>query len=437
MSLRGDDGGGEAGYAIATGFKNAMSAFSFVFRHFIAWGVVFAIAVSILSSFDFLPGFLVSVFILAMLGAWLLQMARVIVHVRRIRLLHPGSGPLPLAIRQQRTIDLPVGAEMAFGMLEAAVRELPRARVTESARDSLQLFATVPRRIRDQGEHHIPNPRHRLAQDHVSAQVVGDDEASSIRLLCEPATDPWMDLLFVDDGANIENADAIARALNRRVRESRRQEREEMREVRATRELALARLNLLNAQVEPHFLYNTLASAQLLTRSAPAKADEMLGNLITYLRRSLPQEGNFVAPLAREVERARSYLEIMKVRMGERLNIEIDVPLDLEGIRLPAMMLQTLVENAIRHGLEPREAGGTVWINARGGNATGKVTICVADDGEGLREDSSGTGVGLRNITERLALTYGDTASLRVTANIPRGIVASIEIPREIPTEDV
>ena len=413
-----------------------MSAFSFVFRHFVAWGVVFAIAVSILSSFDFLPGFLVSVFILAMLGAWLLQMARVIVHVRRIRLLHPGSGPLPLAIRQQRTIDLPVGAEVAFGMLEAAVRELPRARVTESAHDSLQLFAAVPRRLRDQGEQRVSHPRHRLAVDHVSAQVVGDDEASSIRLLCEPATDPWMDLLFVDDGANIDNADSIARALNRRVRESRRQEREEMREVRAARELALARLNLLNAQVEPHFLYNTLASAQLLTRSSPAKADEMLGNLITYLRRSLPQDGNFVAPLAREVERARSYLEIMKVRMGERLNIEIDVPADLEGIRLPAMMLQTLVENAIRHGLELREAGGTVWINARGGNGMGNITISVADDGEGLREDSSGTGVGLRNITERLALTYGATASLRVTANIPRGIVASIEIPREIPAED-
>src|SRR5690606_12312549 len=101
-------------------------------------------------------------------------------------------------------------------------------------------------------------------------------------------------------------------------------------------------LSLLHAQVEPHFLYNTLASAQYLTRSDPARADEMLGNLITYLRHSLPRAEDSLSTLGEELERARAYLEILRIRMGNRLNLRIEVPEALKSIQFPAMMLQTL-----------------------------------------------------------------------------------------------
>ena len=149
----------------------------------------------------------------------------------------------------------------------------------------------------------------------------------------------------------------------------------------------VAKLSLLHAQVEPHFLYNTLASAQYLTRSDPAKADQMLGHLITYLRNSLPRTEEALSTLGEELERARAYLEILKIRMGERLQLQIQVPDSLKAVPMPPMMLQTLVENALKHGLEPVTGGGTVWILARESDA--KVAITVADDGRGFSEEGA------------------------------------------------
>jgi LytS/YehU family sensor histidine kinase len=194
------------------------------------------------------------------------------------------------------------------------------------------------------------------------------------------------------------------------------------------KELTAAKLSLLHAQVEPHFLYNTLASAQYLTRTDPALADQMLGNLITYLRHSLPRTDTSPSTLGEEVERARAYLEILKIRMGERLQLSIEVPPNLLGIPFPAMMLQTLVENSIKHGLEPRTAGGTVWILAK--ESDGRVAVTVADDGEGFGNGKTqGTGIGLKNVRERLRLAYGNSASLQVVANFPSGVAATITVP--------
>jgi sensor histidine kinase YesM len=253
-----------------------------------------------------------------------------------------------------------------------------------------------------------------------------------VTLICEPESPAWTDLFRVDDGTNLENAEAIARAITRRVAERRRREQAAAAQTVTEKELTQAKLSLLHAQVEPHVLYNTLASAQLLTRQDPQRADEMLGHLIDYLRHSLPRTQDDPSTLGAELERAVAYLEILKIRMGERLDVQLDVPEELLAVPLPPMMLQTLVENAIKHGLEPRSGGGTVWIRARRSDGD-TVAITVADDGEGFNgrnaARTSGTGIGLRNVRERLQLMYGGTASLAVAGNFPSGVAATITVP--------
>jgi LytS/YehU family sensor histidine kinase len=202
------------------------------------------------------------------------------------------------------------------------------------------------------------------------------------------------------------------------------------RQTATEKELTVARLSLLHAQIEPHFLYNTLASAQLLTRSDAPRADEMLGNLITYLRHSLPRTEDALSTVGEELERARAYLDILKIRMGARLHLQVDVPEPLRAVLLPPMMLQTLVENAIKHGLEPKPGGGTVWILAR--SLDSQVAVTVADDGRGFSAEGSGTGIGLRNVRERLRLAYGATASFAIVANFPAGVAATITVPNTL-----
>jgi LytS/YehU family sensor histidine kinase len=153
----------------------------------------------------------------------------------------------------------------------------------------------------------------------------------------------------------------------------------------------------------------------------------MLGHLIDFLRRSLPRTEDAQSTLGDELDRSRAYLEILKLRMGARLALQIDVPEELRTIPLPPMMLQTLVENAIKHGLEPKPGGGTVWILARRNDQ--RVAITVADDGEGFNSTNAGTGIGLRNVRERLQLVYGADAQLAVVANFPNGVAATLSVP--------
>jgi LytS/YehU family sensor histidine kinase len=264
-------------------------------------------------------------------------------------------------------------------------------------------------------------------RNQILATVTPGHDSGSVTLICEPESAAWSDWFRVDDGTNLENAEAITRAITRRVAERRRNEKAAAAQTAVEKELTVAKLSLLHAQVEPHFLYNTLASAQLLTRSDPARADEMLGHLIQYLRHSLPRTQDEMSTLGAELERAMAYLEILKIRMGPRLGVQVDVPEALRATPLPPMMLQTLVENAIKHGLEPRTGGGTVWIRAR--SSDDRVAVTVADDGDGFNASTSGTGIGLKNVRERLQLRYGERAALAVVANFPAGVAATITVP--------
>ena len=195
---------------------------------------------------------------------------------------------------------------------------------------------------------------------------------------------------------------------------------------REEKQLLSARLQLLQAQVEPHFLFNTLANVQHLTTTDTQRAAEMLGSLIRYLRAALPQMREQSSTLSREVEMVRAYLEIQRVRMGERLCFTIDLPADLRGRPMPPMMLISLVENAIKHGIDPQPSGGTISVCAQ--TTAHGVRAIVVDTGRGLSE-LAGMGIGLANIRERLATLYGSAARLDLHENEPCGLIATIEWP--------
>ena len=197
---------------------------------------------------------------------------------------------------------------------------------------------------------------------------------------------------------------------------------------RMSQQLTEAKLQALQAQVEPHFLYNTLASVQALTEVDPAQANAMTGHLIQYLRNALPKMREGVSTVGQEIELVRAYLSILQMRMGKRLAFEIAVPENLNAIAFPPLMLPSLVENAIKHGLEPQREGGTVNISAE--LAEGRLRLIVADTGRGFGE-TIGAGVGLANIRERLAALYGDTAKLTLVENSPHGVVATIDVPAD------
>ena len=406
-----------------------MNAFFFVLRSAAAWGaVMFFLALFWSENINRGPEWVMALIVFFTMFA---VIVRAFSHVRRVRLIADSRDKSTLASRHRRQVELPMPADEAFAVVEAAIRELPYVQGVESVRDSLQVHARLKQMnpflsgkkgaVQVVG---IGGPRY----NQVFAIVTPGESTSSLTLICEPQGGPWMDWFLVDYGTNLQNADAVTRAITRRVAEKRKGEVAAARETATEKELTVAKLSLLHAQVEPHFLYNTLASAQLLTRSDPAKADQMLGNLIVYLRHSLPRTEDAPSTLGEELERARAYLEILEIRMGERLHSQIQVPEALKSVPLPPMMLQTLVENAIKHGLEPVTGGGTVWIIAR--ETDGKVAITVADDGRGFSEDGGGTGIGLKNIRERLRLAHGDAASFTIVANCPRGVAATITVPK-------
>jgi hypothetical protein len=400
----------------------------FVARIALAWLALFLLLL-IFWNIARLPGPHWSIVFLALLVLFGV-VAAAFSHMRRVRMIADVLDDSALSIHQRRQIDIPAGADEAFAIVEAAIRELPRIEDIECARDSLQIRArernlhttNVGKNLRADPWYWLQTERNQIL-----ATVKPGDHACRLTLICEPEGGAWREWFTVDNGTNLETAEAISRAITRRIAERRKGEEAAARQTVTEKELTVAKLNLLHAQVEPHFLYNTLASAQILTRTDPARAEDMLGNLITYLRHSLPRTDDGPSTLGVELERARAYLQILKIRMGDRLNLTIEVGDDLKGTPMPAMMLQTLVENAIKHGLEPKSGGGTIWILGR--RVEDKVAVTVADDGRGFNAESSGTGIGLKNVRERLRLAYGDAASFSIVANFPSGVAATVTVP--------
>lgn len=404
----------------------SLMAFFFVLRKLFSWALLI-IPTAIIFGVNFVFG---PWMVLVALVVAVLVVTGSVAHLRRARLVAGKLDKNVLSSRQRLRIEMPLEAGEAFDLVEAAIGALPHVIDMDSSVETLSVRARIERAGAFERDWHILlNPLLWFAarQNLVMATIAPGDGTSSVTVVCEPDIGGWSDWLSVDDASNYETGEAIRRALSRRVSERRRREEDRSRQTETEKELAEARLGLLSAQVEPHFLYNTLASAQVLVRSDPARADEMLGNLITYLRNSLPRTDGQMATLGAELERTQAYLDILKVRMGNRLNVVADIAPGLEAVPLPAMMLQTLAENAIKHGLEAKPGGGTIWLTAR--LVEGQLEVTVADDGRGLGAQSSGTGIGLKNVRDRLRLIYGEAARLTITGNFPNGVAATLSVP--------
>lgn len=193
-----------------------------------------------------------------------------------------------------------------------------------------------------------------------------------------------------------------------------------------SKQAAEAELKLMQAQVEPHFLFNTLASVQFLTETDPPMAGLMLGHLLSYLRSAVPQLRSGSTTLGQEAELARAYLSIMQMRMERRLRFAVDIPESLRSHPFPPMLLMSVVENAIKHGIEPHAEGGEVRLEAK--QQGDSLVVSVTDSGRGFA-DHLGQGMGLSNLRERLKALYGQRAQLTLEAIMPHGAKATIEIP--------
>jgi signal transduction histidine kinase len=188
-----------------------------------------------------------------------------------------------------------------------------------------------------------------------------------------------------------------------------------------------ARLRLLQAQVEPHFLFNTLANVQALVDSGSPQASKVLTSLIAYLRAAVPRMHSQTTTLATEVDLARAYLDLMQMRIPDRLQYVIHLDPAAARLNCPPMTLLTLVENAVRHGIDPSEAGGRIdvdiWIR------DDRCVVRVKDTGVGLKNMSRGLGTGLSNLRERLQLAFGGASQLTLTEVAPHGVCAEISFP--------
>jgi two-component sensor histidine kinase len=210
----------------------------------------------------------------------------------------------------------------------------------------------------------------------------------------------------------------------------------ELTAAKADKHAVQAQLSVLQAQIEPHFLFNTLASVKSVLRADPALAESTIDDLVDYLRASIPRlDGNHrVQPvsLKQQVELCRKYLKIMQLRMGERLEFETKVSFDVEHVEFPPLVVISLVENAIKHGIEPKLSGGKITIQAD--NVEQALQVDVIDSGVGLNNQVTAglsSGVGLRNIREQLRVLYGDRAELEISGNSSGGVTATLRILNE------
>jgi signal transduction histidine kinase len=196
------------------------------------------------------------------------------------------------------------------------------------------------------------------------------------------------------------------------------------------REAVDARLHLLQAQVAPHFLFHTLGNVQALVDGGSPQASAVLRSLTAYLRAAVPLLHEPAATIDRELQLVRPYLELMQMRMPDRLQYTLSVDPAALSVRCPPTTLLTLVENAVRHGIDPSEEGGRIVVHIS--RRADRCVVRVSDTGAGLHESAHGLGTGLTTLKDRLQLIFGDAAHLRLTSDSPRGVIAEVDMPVRI-----
>ena len=314
-------------------------------------------------------------------------------------LLGIGSGPLPMLIR---TVLVALTAMLVFGLFEQWPNRLPRW----LARWVLQVVGvavTIPPSAAVIFA--LTTPPGEPAFYHVQ----GFSALCGIGVFVAP----WVAL-----GALVRQRDALARhqvlAFDL--------ERSEL-----ERQASDARLRLLQTQVAPHFLFNTLANVQALVDAGSPQASDVLRSLIAYLRAAVPRLNEPATTLGDELALVQAYLELMHMRIPDRLQFVLHVDDAARTLLCPPMTLLTLVENAVRHGIDPSEEGGRIDIAVQ--RSGDRCVVRVSDTGAGLGQAASGLGTGLSTLRERLELAFGGDARLRVSAQHPRGVCAELDFP--------
>jgi LytS/YehU family sensor histidine kinase len=254
---------------------------------------------------------------------------------------------------------------------------------------------------------------------------VAPDPGASCRI--EVRSRPGLAWFAIQKGEALRAAEAVCAQLRQHIERQVAAHEAARRERELERTSLQARLSALQAQVEPHFLFNTLANLKYLIRTDQQGAQDMLDHLVGYLHNALPDMRSVSSTLGRELDLAGDYLALMRIRMGERIGFRVDADPALRSQPFPPAMLISLVENAVKHGLESAGRPGLITIDAHAeGDA---VRVTVSDNGVGLTEHA-GQGTGLANIAERLMLLYGAGASLTVEPGQPCGVVAALTLPR-------
>lgn len=262
---------------------------------------------------------------------------------------------------------------------------------------------------------------------HVELRVASDlGPSCHIELRCRPGL-AWF---AIQQGESLKTAEMVCTQLRQHLARHASALDAARRERELERTSLQARLSALQAQVEPHFLFNTLANLKYLIRTDQQAAQDMLDHLVGYLQNALPDMRSVSSTLGREVDLVSDYLAVMRIRLGARLRFAVDVDDELRSLRFPPAMLISLVENAVKHGLERASRPGLITISARCAQQKDDklLSVFVVDDGVGLTEQA-GQGTGLANIAERLALLYGRQASLRVAPGDGQGVCAVLTVP--------
>jgi hypothetical protein len=304
-----------------------------------------------------------------------------------------------------RTVFISFAATLAFGFFE----QRPRSLQKRLARAALQIVAVILV---------IPPAAAIVFTLTGSGDPAAKDEKQGIANYGKVTITGILFAPWIAVGAMLMQRDAFAReqALSFELEKSQ-LERKELD----------ARLRLLQARVEPHFIFNTLANVQALVDVGSPKASQVLASLIAYLKAAVPRVNATASTLGEEIELARAYLEVMQMRMPDRLQFTLRVEPAAKDMQCPPTTLLTLVENAVRHGIDVREEGGRIDIDATLRN--GRCFLRVIDTGAGLQAKSASLGTGLSTLRERLQLTFGGDAQLHMTEVLPHGVCVEVEFP--------
>ena len=322
---------------------------------------------------------------------------------------HWQSGPLPAIAR---TITLGLVGTVAFGLFEQWPKRLPRW----VARWVLQVVTVaIAMPVTTWWIFVLTTPPGAPAFWHDKPRMEGFGMLTAFGLLFAP----WAALAaLVRQKEALARHQALAFELERSQLES---------------QALDARLRLLQAQVAPHFLFNTLANVQALVDSGSPQASTVLQSLVNYLRAAVPRLNDPATTLGQELQLVRAYLELMHMRIPDRLQFAIHADPAALTLRCAPMTLLTLVENAVQHGIDPSEEGGRIDIHVL--QKDGRCLVWVVDTGAGLGQTGGGLGTGLSTLRERLQLAFGGDAQLRIGPNSPKGVITQLDFPARRATE--